>query len=101
MEQELVLLGLDLVSLGLDQEALVLDQGVLVQVGLAVLVLVVTAQVAPVRVAMDLALLGQAWVVLVPDQAALDQVVLAQDQLVMDQVDLGLALVFTLQVVKE
>lgn len=57
-----MLLGLDLESLGLDQEALVLDQGVLVQVGLAVLV-----QVAPVRVAMDPALLGQAWVVLVPD----------------------------------
>lgn len=50
--------------------------------------LVVTAQVAPVRAAMDPALLGQAWVALVPDQAALDQVVLAQDQPGMDQVDL-------------
>lgn len=96
-----MLLGSDLVSLGLDQEALVLDQGVLVQVGLAVLVLVVTAQAAPVRVAMDPALLEQAWVALVPDQAALDQVVLAQDQQVMDQVDLGVALVFTLQAVKD
>lgn len=40
-------------------EALGLDLGVLVQVGLAVLVLVITALVAQVTVAMDLALLGQ------------------------------------------
>lgn len=59
MEQQLEALGLDLVAMGLVQEALVLDLGVLVQVGLAVLVLVITALVAQVTVAMDLALLGQ------------------------------------------
>lgn len=52
-------LGLDLVVLGLAQEALVLYLGVLVQVGSATLVLVVTALVPQVRVAMDLARLEQ------------------------------------------
>lgn len=59
MEQQLEALGLDLVAMGLVQEALVMDLGVLVQVGLAVLVLVITALVAQDRLAMDLALLGQ------------------------------------------
>lgn len=59
MEQQLEALGLDLVAMGLVQEALVLDLEVLVQVGLAVLVLVITALVAQVPLAMDLALLGQ------------------------------------------
>lgn len=59
MEQQLEVLGLDLVAMGLVQEALVPDLGVLVQVGLAAPVLVITALVAQVRVAMDQALLGQ------------------------------------------
>lgn len=57
--QQLEVLGLDLEAMGLVQEALVLDLGVLVQVGLAVLVLLIMAQVVQVRVAMDLALLEQ------------------------------------------
>lgn len=74
MEQQLAVLVLDLVAMGLVQEALPLDLGVLVQVGLAVLVPVVTARVAQVRVAMGLALLRQDWVGLEPDPVALDQV---------------------------
>ncbi|MEQ2296105.1 hypothetical protein AMECASPLE_021518 [Ameca splendens] len=83
----------------LDPAAMELDQVELVQVAWSLVVVMGPAVL--VKLDLDLVLLAQDWEVLVLDQVLLDQVVLGLVQAALDLVEQGLFLVFLLLEVKD